>query len=619
MSRDRWSLERGAEVRGDSGTRFEVWAPSAERVDLLVLRPGGREEHRLEPGARGIWRIDVPDCPAGTDYLYRLDGDRDRPDPVSRFQPHGVHGPSRVVDPDRFPWTDGDWSGLDMSELILYELHVGTFTEGGTFDGVLERLDYLVDLGVTAIELMPVAAFPGRRNWGYDGVHPYAPHVAYGGPEGLRRLVDAAHGRGLGVFLDVVYNHLGPEGNYLSEFGPYFTDRYGTPWGLALNFDGPESDEVRRYFIDNALHWITEYHIDGLRLDAVQAIFDFSARHFLEQLADRVHAQAEALGRQVLVVAESDLNDPRLARPRERGGYELDGMWNDDFHHAVHAALTGERDGYYVDFGRPQQVVKSFRDRFVLDGAYSEFRRRRHGRPAGDLSADRFVVFIQNHDQVGNRAQGERLGQLVGFEQRKLAAALLLLSPYVPLLFMGEEYGEPAPFQYFVDHNDPDLLDAVCRGRKHEFQRFDWHGEIPDPGAAETFRRSIIDPARSTESPHEELLRLYKDLLRLRRERPALTPARASVRIETNDSHGWLVAAFDTAEESLLAAFNLEAEETVIELDLPGGRWMRLLATDDTSYGGDGTRVPQETKLDDRRLRFPLPGHAAALFAREMS
>ncbi|MGD8869087.1 MAG: malto-oligosyltrehalose trehalohydrolase, partial [Gemmatimonadales bacterium] len=404
--KQRWTLERGVTLTQDGSARFSVWAPRVGQTTLVLNRDSATSEHPMTRGEDGVHTVRVSDVPVGSDYLFRLDGARDRPDPVSRCQAAGVHGPSRVVDPMAFAWTDTSWVGLELDALILFELHPGTFTPAGTFDGTVERLGYLRELGITAIQLMPVAQFPGRRNWGYDGVYPYAPQMSYGGPEGLKRLIDAAHRAGLGVYLDVVYNHLGPEGNYLDEFGPYFTDRYGTPWGRAINFDGPDSDEVRRYFIDNALYWMSEYHIDGLRLDAVHAIFDFSARHILEEIASAVHAEAELLGRRVHVISESDLNDPRLVRPRRLGGYELDGTWSDDFHHAIHATLTGERHGYYVDFGGIEQVAKAYRARFVLDGTYSRYRRRRHGAPADDVPADRFIVFVQNHDQVGNRARG---------------------------------------------------------------------------------------------------------------------------------------------------------------------------------------------------------------------
>lgn len=613
-----WALERGATVLEDGSTRFSVWAPAVERAAVVILQDGRTTEHPMERRDKGLHETVVAAVGPGTDYFLRLDEARNRPDPVSRFQPAGVHGPSRVVDPGTYAWSDAGWAGLETGDLILYEMHVGTFTEEGTFEAVAKRLPYLEELGVTAIELMPVAGFPGRRNWGYDGVHLYAPQSSYGGPDGLWRLVDAAHGAGLAVVLDVVYNHLGPEGNYLGELGPYFTDRYGTPWGRALNFDGPDSDEVRRYFIDNALYWVTEFHIDGLRLDAVHAIFDFGAQHLLEELATAVHSQAEALGRRVQVIAESDLNDPRLVRPAERGGYGLDATWSDDFHHAVHAALTGEQNGYYEDFGGVEPVAKAMRDRFVLDGRYSAYRRRRHGAQATDVPADRFVVFVQNHDQVGNRARGERLTALVSFEQQKLAAALLLLSPYVPLLFMGEEYGEPNPFLYFVDHSDKQLSEAVRRGRRQEFARFAWQGPLPDPTAEETFARSRPDPALTRLSPHAELLRLYRELIRIRRHEPALRPGAARSRVESDTQAGWLALVLEAGGRDLLAAFNLSNGPSMIELQIPAGAWQRRLATDEALYGGNGSVIPSPVTSDGAApTRFAVPAYAAALFCRE--
>ncbi len=614
----RWILQRGARLTKDGSAHFCVWGPNVERVSLLLTRDGMTSEHPMDRGDDGVHTVRIADVPPGSDYLFRLDAERDRPDPVSRCQPAGVHGPSRVIDPEAFGWSNARWAGLESSDLILYEIHVGTFTRAGTFDAVAERLPYLHELGITAIELMPVAQFPGRRNWGYDGVHPYAPQMSYGGPDGLRRLVDAAHRTGLGVFLDVVYNHLGPEGNYLSEFGPYFTDRYTTPWGPAVNFDGADSDEVRRYFIDNALYWVTEYQIDGLRLDAVHAIFDFSARHILEEIASAVHAEAEALGRRIHVIAESDLNDPRLVRPLERGGYGLDGTWSDDFHHAIHVALTGERRGYYVDFSDIEQVTKAYRDRFVLDGTYSHYRRRRHGAPATDLPADRFVVFIQNHDQVGNRARGERLSQLVTFEQRKLAAAILLLSPYVPLIFMGEEYGESNPFFYFVDHGDPGLNEAVREGREREFAGFDWSLPIPEPAAEATFRASVLDPGRADRSPHRELLALYRDLIQQRRSEPALRPGAATLAVEADVEAGWLASRYRTSERRLVSLFNLLAMPATANLDMHRGRWIRLIATDDECYGGVGSLSQPEIVITAAEpVSIELAGHAATLYAWE--
>ncbi|UCF19888.1 MAG: malto-oligosyltrehalose trehalohydrolase [Gemmatimonadota bacterium] len=613
-----WTLERGATVLPDGSSRFSVWAPAAGRVAVRILKPDAPFEVRMESQQGGVLEAFVPDLPPGTEYYYRLDDARDRPDPVSRYQPAGVHGPSRLVDPRAFRWSDSSWRGLDRADLVIYELHVATFSPAGTFAGAADRLSHLRELGVTAIELMPVAQFPGMRNWGYDGAYPYAPQNSYGGPDGLRHLVDAAHGEGIAVLLDVVYNHLGPEGNYLSEFGPYFTDRYGTPWGQAVNFDGPESDEVRRYFIENALYWVTEYHIDGLRLDAVHAIFDFGARHILEELAAAVHAVADSLGRRVHVIAESDLNDPRLVRDSERGGFALDAAWSDDFHHAVHSTLTGERNGYYVDFNGSREIAKAVSDRYVLDGSYSVYRRRRHGAPAVDVPADRFVVFTQNHDQVGNRAQGERLSQLVPFEQQKLAASLLLLSPYIPLLFMGQEYGETNPFLYFVDHGDSELVAAVREGRAREFERFAWSVPIPDPAAPETLERSRLNPENSRRPPHSQILGLYKDLLKLRRERPALRPGAAAFRVESDPESRWFAIVFQLEHGDTLALFNLSDSRLPISLQLPRGDWRRELASDEVKYGGVGTAAPSSFQSDGVGIVIlELSGHSAAAYSRE--
>lgn len=482
----RYNVSLGATYLGDGRCRFRVWAPLADSVAVHIVAP----RERLEPlarGERGYYYGELEGVEPGNLYLYLLDGRKERPDPASRYQPQGVHGPSQVVDPHAFAWSDSCWFGPAQQELIFYELHVGTFTLEGTFDAMIPHLEGLRELGVTAVELMPVAQFPGSRNWGYDGVYPFAVQNSYGGPEGLMRLVDACHRCGLAVFLDVVYNHLGPEGNYLGDFGPYFTDRYRTPWGLALNFDGADSDEVRRFFIENALYWLTEFHIDGFRLDAIHAITDKGALPFLEELAAAVHRRAERLGRRVYVIGESDLNDPRVIQPRVVGGYGLDGQWSDDFHHALHSLLTGERSGYYQDFGKLVHLARAFREGYVYTGQYSAYRRRQHGDWPRLCDACQFVVFAQNHDQVGNRARGERLSTLVSFDGLKLAAGMVLLSPFVPLLFMGEEYGETAPFLYFTSHSDPTLVEAVRKGRLEEFAAFGCEDEVPDPQDEATF------------------------------------------------------------------------------------------------------------------------------------
>jgi maltooligosyltrehalose trehalohydrolase len=591
-------------VRPD-GVHFSLWAPAAAEAAIVIVRPH-RAEHPMTRDPDGVFTCTIPGLAAGADYLIRLDGGEGRPDPVSRHQPDGVHGPSRVVDPV-FAWQDGDWTGRQMADLIIYELHVGTFTADGTFDAAIARLDHLVELGVTAVELMPVAEFPGARNWGYDGVSLYAPAAAYGGPDGLRRLVDAAHARGLAVVLDVVYNHVGPEGNYLREFGPYFTDRYRTPWGDALNYDGAGSDDVRRFVIENALYWIAEFHIDALRLDAVHAIYDFSARHVLAELGAAVHRLGETLGRRTLVIAESDLNDPRVVLPPERGGWGLDAQWSDDFHHALHVALTGERTGYYADFHGVADLGTAIGDRFVYAGAPSAHRGRRHGAPAADVPADRFVIAAQNHDQVGNRAAGERLAALVSPGACRTAAALTLLSPYVPLLFMGEEWGETNPFLYFVSHGDRELLDAVRRGRREEFASFGWDAEVPDPGDEDTFWRSKLEWGKRTARGHAGMLRLYRDLIRLRRDEPMLRPGGATIDVQADDASRWLQVRLRGGRgRALLVVASFAPHRSDERVPLVDGGWDLMLATDALRYDGRG-------RVEHDGATLALPGSSAAL------
>jgi maltooligosyltrehalose trehalohydrolase len=499
---------------------------------------------------------------------------------VSRFQPEGVHGPSAIVDISGFSWTDQYWRGLPLRDLVVYELHVGTFTGEGTFTAVIPYLEYLRDeVGVTAIEVMPVAEFPGRRNWGYDGVHLYAPHSAYGGPAGLKTLVNACHEKGMAVVLDVVYNHLGPEGNYLAEYGPYFTDRYETPWGQAVNFDGKDSQEVRRYIVDNALHWIMEYHIDALRLDAIHGIYDASATHILQELGETVQAQASVLGRTVLVIAESDLNDTQVITDRAAGGWGLDAQWSDDFHHSVHALLTGERGGYYQDFGQLADLGTALTDGFVYQGQYSQFRRRRHGMPSRHLPGERFVVCSQNHDQVGNRAHGERLSTLVPFPALKLAAGLVLSAPNIPLLFMGEEYGETAPFLYFTSHTDPALAQAVREGRRREFARFAWGQEVPDPQELETFQRSLLNHHTRTQNSSRALLRFYQEMIALRKQSPTLHSCRKD-HLEVTvlaEVPILLIHRWQPQEDELLLVASFSAFTVTVKPPLPPGQWRKIL------------------------------------------
>ena len=513
-----WTPERRCE--------FRVWAPRSQAVTLRLIQPG-RADRLIDLQAVGLgwFALELEEVDPGDRYLFRLSpSGLERPDPASVHQPLGVHGPSEVID-RRFSWSEAErrWRGIPLAHYVILELHVGTFTPEGTFDAAISQLDRLVDLGITAVELMPVAQFPGERNWGYDGVYPFAPQSSYGGVEGLKRFVQACHERGLAVILDVVYNHLGPEGNYLRDFGSYFTNRYHTPWGDAINFDGPDSDTVREYFYHNALMWQTEYRFDALRLDAVHAIADLSASPFLAELKAVTAARATELGRPFYLIAESDQNDSRLIRPASVSGMGLDAVWSDDFHHALHVALTGETSGYYADFTAPGACLQRiWSGGFAYDGEYSPYRKRRHGNPAHDLEPFRFVVCSQNHDQVGNRAFGERLSVLTDLEGQKLALAATLLSPFTPLLFMGEEYGEDNPFLYFVSHGDPDLVEQVRQGRRNEFARFSWSDDIPDPQAFETFERSRPDPSKGLQEPGATLVRFTREVLRLRRDHPAL-------------------------------------------------------------------------------------------------
>jgi maltooligosyltrehalose trehalohydrolase len=508
-------MRYGANVNGGT-TEFRVWAPKAKRVRLQIVGAGESEMQR-EPD--GSWSMEAG-AQAGDCYFYLVDDSKPLPDPVSRLLPETVHGPSQIVDPETFAWSDADWRGIALRDCVFYELHVGTFTPEGTFDAVIPRLADLRRLGVTAIELMPVGAFPGTRGWGYDGVSPYAVQASYGGPEGMKRLVDAAHRAGLAVFQDVVYNHLGPEGNYLRLFGPYFTDRYQTPWGEAINYDGPDAAGVRTYFLENALYWIREYHMDGLRLDAVHTIHDGSPKHVLAELTERVDALAGELKREVVVVAESDANDAQLVRPRQRGGYGLDAVWSDDFHHALHAYFTGERRGYYQDFGREEQIVQALAEGFVYQGEMFQYWGKPRGTVPHDMGLEQHVINLQNHDQVGNRALGERMSMLVLRGVRKLGTALLLLAAETPLLFMGEEYDEERPFLFFTNFGDPALRKAVGEGRRNEFKEFGF-ADTPDPEDPKTFERSKLEwPVASGQWSDEnkrEMWEWHQRLLELRR------------------------------------------------------------------------------------------------------
>ena len=582
----------GASYLGEGRCAFVLWAPDAERVEVHLVAPADRVIP-MEHGKRGYHHAIAGDIAPGALYLYRLDGDLERPDPASRHQPKGVHGPSCVTDP-RFEWSDGNWTGLALRDYILYELHVGTFTAEGTFDAAVSRLNDLRDLGVTALELTPVAQFPGSRNWGYDGVFPFAVQDSYGGPDGLKRLVDASHRKGLAVVLDFVCNHLGPEGNVLGSFGPYFNDYCQTPWGKAVNFDGPGSDEVRRFFIENALVWVRDFHVDALRIDAVHGIVDLSARPFLEELGAAVHTAAAALRRHVHLMAESDLNSPRFIRPIEQGGCGLDGIWNDDFHHALHALLTGERGRYYSDFGGFDQLKKAYSHGFVYDGNYSVFHGHRHGRPLEDTSVERLIVFSQNHDQVGNRARGDRLAERAPFEALKLSAAAVLLSPFTPLLFMGEEYGETAPFPYFISHSDAALIEATRKGRLAEFPDLRDSARIPDPQDEATFLAAKLRWALRSEGSHGILLSYYREVLQLRKmllQAGCLQRDRMEVLGFDEDCVLWVCYRSSPREAVLVMHFNRGA--CSVPLPVPAGTWHRALDSAEKCWSGPGSTVPE--------------------------
>jgi maltooligosyltrehalose trehalohydrolase len=604
----------GAALQENGRCRFTVWAPHAEGVEVL------RTDFEAQPAPmvrqpEGYFGAELA-APPGARYRYRLhrpDGEvRDRPDPASRSQPEGVHGPSQVVS-TVFDWFTQNWCGRPLTQYVIYELHVGTFSREGTFDGAVRHLDALAELGVTAVELMPVAQFPGDRNWGYDGVYPFAVQNSYGGAEGLKRLVDACHRRGLAVVLDVVYNHLGPEGNYLRDFGPYFTDFYRTPWGEALNFDGPHSDHVRHYFIANALQWVDEFRIDALRLDAVHAILDFSARPFLEELGRAVHQRAEALNRRIHLIAESALNDTRIVRPRELGGFALDAQWNDDFHHSLRTALGQEGTGYYRDYKGLEDLARAWREGYVYTGQYSAFRQRAHGNASRLVPARQFVVFAQNHDQVGNRMRGERLSTLVSFEQQKLAAAVVLLSPFIPLLFMGEEYGATTPFLYFVSHGDPDLVAAVREGRQREFAAFEWRGEPPDPQDEATFRKSVLDHASQADGSGQCLYNYCQTLLALRRERAELANlSKKAMTVDCDHNRGLLMVRRTLGSAAALLIFNFNGGPEPALIDLPEGHWCLVIDSADERWNGPGANPPAE-EIEGPSVVAAAP-HSAVVF-----
>lgn len=542
--------------------RFEVWAP---RAKSLSVKASG-QTFPLDDPEEGWWRAQVDAAGPGTDYGFLLDQDpTPYPDPRSQWQPNGVHALSRIYDQSAFCWTDQNFQAPLLASAVIYELHVGTFTPAGTLDSAIERLDYLGELGITHVELMPVAAFTGKRGWGYDGVSLFAVHEPYGGPDALKMFVNAAHHRGLAVLLDVVYNHFGPVGNYTSKFGPYLTESHKTPWGGAVNLEGRGSDQVRRFFCDNAIMWMRDFHIDGLRLDAVHAFIDRSAIHFLEQLVIETETLGAALGRNLVLIAETDLNDPRVVTSRGCGGWGIDAQWSDDFHHSLAAVLGREQpSGYLADFGSLEALAKALEKTFVYDGIFSRYRNRIHGRSAGKLSQHRFLGFIQNHDQVGNRAIGDRISDIAGFDRARIAAALVLLGPFVPLVFEGEEWAASSPFQYFADHEDPELARQVSEGRRREFAAFGWDPAIiPDPEKPETFLRSKLRWDELSQPAHAEMLAWYRELIQLRRATPCLYNGEpGNTIVKFNEEERWL----SLRRGSIVVACNISSKEQNVEI-----------------------------------------------------
>ncbi|MDO9559686.1 MAG: malto-oligosyltrehalose trehalohydrolase [Syntrophales bacterium] len=602
-SKDNFYFQIGAHYRHDGSCEFTVWAPLLQDVALVIVHPV-RRRLSMEQDGLGYWKVIAHDISPGARYFYSLKQSFKRPDPASFFQPQGVHGPSEVIHQPDFTWEDLSWRGISLEEMIIYELHVGTFTPEGTFAAIIPRLNDLKDLGITAIEIMPVAQFPGERNWGYDGVYPFAVQNSYGGPDGLKQLVNACHKNGLAVILDVVYNHLGPEGNYLGDFGPYFTEKYKTPWGSAINFDSAYCDGVRNYFVINALFWFRHYHIDALRLDAIHGIYDMSPTHILEEIAGETEKFSSEQGRKFYLIAESDLNNPRIIRPRSVGGHGIDAQWCDDFHHSLHTLLTGERGGYYADFGSIGHLKTAFAEGYVYSGQYSACRKRRHGASARLHKASQFVVYSQNHDQVGNRMLGERLSDLVNFEGLKLAAGTVFLSRYIPLLFMGEEYGEASPFFYFIDHSDPELIRAVCEGRKSEFRSFAWRREPPDPQDLETFCASKLKWDLRSLGNHNVLLNLYRQLIKLKKELPALRCDDSNLRIITGNEHNIMTFERFNNGRRILGIMNFNKDQITTVLDLPEGRWNKLLDSADSRWMGPGALLP-DVLSHDATYRIP--------------
>lgn len=598
-------MKIGANYLGNGNCEFTVWAPAHEKLSVQTVAPKKRI-FPMEKDEQGYFKVIADDITPGTLYFYKI-ADSDYPDPASYYQPQGVHGPSQVIAHSSFKWTDEQWSGIPLEEMIIYELHVGTFTKDRTFEGIIPHLQDLKDIGVNAIEIMPVAQFPGDHNWGYDGAYPFAVQNSYGGPDSFKKFIDAAHKEGISVILDVVYNHFGPEGNYISQFGPYFTEAYKTPWGSAINFDDIHNYGVRNHFIQNALYWLENYHLDGLRLDAIHAIFDLGAKHILQEIADEVAALSKTIGRKLYLIAESDLNDVRVIREKQFGGYGIDAQWTDDFHHVLHTLLTGEQRGYYQDYSHCGQLAKAYKESFVYSWHFSPSRQRLHGSDASDRPAHQFVVCIQNHDQVGNRMLGERLSHLVTFEALKLAAGGMLLSPYIPLLFMGEEYGETSPFLYFVSHSDPDLVESVRLGRKKEFADFhneldDIDAEYSDPVSFQTVEKSTLKWELRNEGKHKILLELYKYLIQLRRTIPALKNlSKENLQSSAVDDEKLVFLHRWHQDSHIFVVMNFNDKDVNFKASVTGSNWNKILDSAEQKWMGTGSTMPNQL-IQDQEL-----------------
>lgn len=597
----------GVNFTDNQQAEVTVWAPKAKQIALRVK--GRPNDLPMTLENLGCWCVTTDQIKPGDLYTFVLDGEKELSDPASLAQPKGVHGPSMAVDVRQFAWTDASWTNPALADYLIYELHTGTFTPEGSFAAIAGKLDYLLDLGVTAIEIMPVAQFPDGRNWGYDGVYPYAVHNSYGGIDGLKKLVDACHASGMAVILDVVYNHIGPEGNYFREFGPYFTSKHCTPWGDAVNFDDAWCDGVRQYYVENVLMWFRDFHIDALRLDAVHAIKDESPVHILREIREQVDQLMSVTGRKHYLIVESDLNDPRYITDPAEGGYGMDAQWNDEFHHALRVTAGEERNGYYADFTGIDHLAKAYRDVYVYDGQFSSFRKRLFGSPVETELGQQFVVFSQNHDQIGNRMLGERTSQLLSFDMLKVLAGAVLTSPYLPLLFMGEEWGESNPFLYFVSHTDPDLAEAVRKGRKEEFASFHQEGEAPDPMDEATFNQSQLQWELLRKEPHQTLLRYYKALIALRKELPALRHLnRTQLAVTGQPDQPTLVLHRWYEDDHVFCLLNFAQQAEPVTLPALGLTWQKRFDSADPQWKGadtPATNPAPDTLTDAQTITLP--------------